>query len=738
MPNAYKWEDSDSLLWIDGNTATTGISIPEGHSRDYNVDRPDFWPPMSVISGLASGFCERKAVLNPTFSGVIWSDQTSAAIVSRCVQGLALGSKGDALFNAANDATFHYPITGATNYMTAMDAAITTLVSGTTYFVTAAGQQYRASNDVFSGLAVAARTRAGNTAGSSIALPTSDGWNYSEEMLPAYPVAWAKERKWMLDELRYVGTGMVTIDPINIIGNVYEYSASSTLPGGNKSTDVNVYYNVYLAGATQSTQDKIWGGVSGTSDAAPTASVFMRVESADISTATNPAYISGWETSAYLANGSRAVLTRPSDGLYMTRLDTAAQTGTVKVDLVQAPPLSNANTTPICVHDGETSHFTSATNDPVYVFSGGTAIFEDNRTNLNGYHAIIFSGGYASAEAVGGNGVNKTARFNDLCILTGGTFTGPRAANILHIKGFYADPNCSPNTSDIYVIDGVSSTLDSNAVNSAFFLVNGGTLSVPPGGAAGVVYVGSGCTLSAGSSAVNGHTAQSAGDAKARITYLTIDSGGYAYLGHATRDISRTTVLQGATLYADVYQDKLTFDAYFDSGCTATINYLTGTDPGTMPFTQNAQVTMGYGGMADMVNAAATTTYPKITINAYRSTDDVNNALARSVDLHVFDPMGLHSSGGPLVTEGLNTLPAVFAQGSTAACVITAEGSTAATNLLQQPPISNTATYRLIGTDGYYVHYNCAIGAVYAEPYGTGVTNHYLDFRVRQWATDPA
>ena len=744
------------LYWIDKNENKDTPTVSAGAT--FNVDNPSFWTNLSVLSGLASGYCERLAVAKLASAGTaitagakaelvtgntwtmgptVTADVTSnGEIASKVMNGFALG-KTDANLFTTSQATFRTVGTSlGSNYMRSVDSAIISMCDIPGGYVQGANNT---NAYTFSDLATAAKARSEieSVAGSAVDKPTANGGVLARTGALAYPVAWAKQRKWMLDELRYTGAPAVTIDPISIIGDVYEYSTRPTIAAGH--TNVNDYYTIYLTGATLSTQNATWGGVTGTVDSAPVASVFMRAGAAQIATTQNATSITQCETEPWLVNNaSHAILTRPTNGLYMTRAATVAETGLVKLDLTQAPPLSKAATEPRCVYNGETSTFDATTNDLVYVFSGGTAIFQDNKTNINGYHAVIFSGGYASAEAIGANNLNKAARFNDLCILTGGTFTGPKAANILHAKGFYADPNCSPNDTQIYVVDGVSSNVNTNAANSSFFLVNGGTLSLPPGGTVNVVYVGVGCTLSAGSSAVNGHTAQNVGANVAKINYLMLDSGGYAYLGHATRDIGRTTVMQGATLYADVYQDKLTSDAYFDSDCIVTINYLTGTDPGTMPFTENAQVTMGYGGMTDMVNGATTTTYPKITINVYRSTDDVNNALARSVDLHVFDPMGLHSSGGQLVTEGLNTLPAVFAQGSTAACVITVEGSTAATNLLQQPPTSNTATYRLIGTNGYYVHYNCAVGAVYATPSGTGIINHYQDFRVRQWSEDPA
>ena len=207
--------DRLSIKWVEGNTNGTTAEIAA--DTTYNVDQPAFWTPLSVLSGLASGYCERRAVLDPGFvtaagTTVTWDQEgtgdTDSAnrdlIVSNCMHNMALGSDTAHLFYNA-DATM-YPIGAAavSNYMTTMDAAINDLIDPTSanHYVAAdvaGGTDYAGFSEV-ANYAVASA----NAAGSAIQTPEEGGGTTLKTvMAPGLPVKWAQQRKWMLDELRW-------------------------------------------------------------------------------------------------------------------------------------------------------------------------------------------------------------------------------------------------------------------------------------------------------------------------------------------------------------------------------------------------------------------------------------------------------------------------------------------------------------------------------------------------------
>lgn len=227
-----------SLKWIEGNDTiviegTTVSLYDQDVEPTFNVDNPVLWGPLSVISGLASGYCERRAVLNPEFitgtttanneqQDVIqnWYDDSASrdAIVANCINNLAAGSSGDHdLFKDTTNVYFN-PIgtAGVSNYMVAMDNAITALVSGVSVYVNQDGEPFESQGVTpFSGLAAAASIAAAVGADpiSAILLPVSEGGsNFNAAGAPALPVEWAKERKWMLEQLRFTGGKYATMD----------------------------------------------------------------------------------------------------------------------------------------------------------------------------------------------------------------------------------------------------------------------------------------------------------------------------------------------------------------------------------------------------------------------------------------------------------------------------------------------------------------------------------------------
>ena len=227
---SLKWIDGNDVITLSGGTYTEPVDVHiNGNTAGvptFNVDNPMMWTPLSVMSGLASGFCERRAVLDSEFktgasTSKTWlqNDDTPEAvadrdaIVSNCMHNLALGSDYAHLFYSSGATATMAPIGSAavSNYMTAMDSAITAIVSGADVFVDANGSSYESTGrTAFDGLASSAYITASTQSevGSAILRPSSGGGSsLKTTMAIGLPIEWAKERKWMLDELQWTNGG---------------------------------------------------------------------------------------------------------------------------------------------------------------------------------------------------------------------------------------------------------------------------------------------------------------------------------------------------------------------------------------------------------------------------------------------------------------------------------------------------------------------------------------------------
>lgn len=227
---SLKWIDGNDLVAVPGTTTSVHIS---GYTEapTFNVDDPTMWTPLSVLSGLASGFCERRAVLNDDFvtaagTTVHWIEGTTATrdqLTKNCMNNMAAGIDNLAYLYYNADVSMR-PIGSAatSNYMTVMDAAITTLVTGADSYVDSTGASFALTGRAaFDGVASSALATANSQTetGSSISMPVSNGGTILRQVMAnALPVEWAKERKWMLDEIRYTGSGGADVMPINNIG----------------------------------------------------------------------------------------------------------------------------------------------------------------------------------------------------------------------------------------------------------------------------------------------------------------------------------------------------------------------------------------------------------------------------------------------------------------------------------------------------------------------------------------
>lgn len=218
-------EANPSLKWKGPSSGGSALPV------EYDVDDPTFCSPKSVLSGLASGFCERWAVTHPEFvvaynggnsTTLNWNDADSAAayrtsIVSNFVENIIVHDAAKMTMASAfceDNGDFMVPehptANSAANYMTFMDGMITQLVVSGGY---ATNNQGTPLYGTFGELAASAHGNAPTTpAASSCGLPVSNASAYTSQFLPAYPAAWAKERKWMLEQLRY----LQTIAPITL------------------------------------------------------------------------------------------------------------------------------------------------------------------------------------------------------------------------------------------------------------------------------------------------------------------------------------------------------------------------------------------------------------------------------------------------------------------------------------------------------------------------------------------
>lgn len=222
----------------------------------YDVDDPTFCSPMSVLSGLVSGFCERQAVINSSFvtgttASPVTSDWYAAtqagrdAIVDSCVQHVAChdlkpSQVGAESYKGPVDGSFHAVdhasvqdggVTKTTTYMTHMDGLIDSLVQTGEYRTDITGATAYTTFDQLAASASAAVT--GTVSACSLAV--SGGTAYSSEFMPAFPKAWALERKWMLEQLRYTVATVVGSGSYTDLG--CQYARASV--GGIFADDIN-------------------------------------------------------------------------------------------------------------------------------------------------------------------------------------------------------------------------------------------------------------------------------------------------------------------------------------------------------------------------------------------------------------------------------------------------------------------------------------------------------------------
>lgn len=320
--------DTLSLKWIEGNDVVDVIDSDTSQvigsakihnyntTPTFNVDNPMMWGPLSVLSGLASGYCERRAILNPTFvtqlttnganvtsTALNWN--TSAAyrdsITRNCMYNLAMGSSGDnALFLEANsNCLYPFGSAGTSNFMTAMDSAITALI------VPPSGPRYLTAGSAFftSAALIASATSAAAAADSAFTTTIEiNGGGFNTRFNPALVVEWAQQRKWMLDELRWTAADASSLANLQVTG----FHAFESLHGGIY-TSAYSYTDAYRQVLNRLAQagDEELGNTAGNGDGGGAISIVMPFSSC------GPAYthIFSWLPTGIIASGSSSTQT---------------------------------------------------------------------------------------------------------------------------------------------------------------------------------------------------------------------------------------------------------------------------------------------------------------------------------------------------------------------------------------------------------------------------------------------
>ena len=764
--------DSDSLLWVDGNTNGTPVIIPSGVTCTYNVDKPAFWPPMSVLSGLASGFCERRAVLYPTFSGVAWNDQNKDDIVNRCANGFALGSSGAALFNANNIANFRYPQVTASNYMTAVDAAITTLITGDTTYVKPNGSAYGNAAAAFDGLASAADARADISAGSSIIRPTSDGYAYQDSFMLAYPSGWAKERKWMLDELRYTGAVQTLLhENMDAVGSHFAYQVYPENAPYSTSVELCRQFE-YDSSVIVADAPYTYCGMttSNVGDQEYLGRTYYATMDAQYNTVTSEATIVGWKPGRYISGSLVAhncyegpkTAAEMLNAIVPANVKGATVTCNARFEQGAVPKRSGFS------YQGAVVSVTGAATVADAAVTGNTHCYEVKNGGVltvpsgqQPYSIIVSAGGVVAFE----NGSPASS----CIVLDGGTVTGIPNVQNLAISGFYPNGPFEASTEWPYGVQDPA-TLAISAT-STYTAAAGSTYNTTKNGSAvyvsnGTLTLGSGCYLSncrvlvlgGGQLVISGlDTTDSTHRCRVSDCCIKVLSGGTLTLNDNFQIDTTNIFIYGGGVVSGFYN----WDSDRASDMDETDNlYLA---PGA---TVNLEV-YGWGSNYDeLYKYIPCTTHMHFRQNSISAPSEIPNtrpvlnvirkyeaggsimptnseAVFYNTVLYLFNGNGIVLSGNTeSITEGENAVSMAIANNATTISVAgytESEATITATNRPLDIVQGGERSTKYLGFYGTSVIYRCALQTLtFDRLEASTIVNHYEDFRVRQWSTDPA
>ena len=565
--------DRLSIKWVEGNTNTTPTTTS---NTTFNIDDPVFWPALSVISGLASGLCERRAVLDSTFmtgaaTSAIWDNANTAAasatratIVRNCMNNIASGVPVNSLYYTASDPVF-LPIgtAGISNYMTAMDAAITTILDKNSYN-DMDGNVY--TFDTLAQAASASATAAGSSLNQQYSI-TSDGGVFNSIFVPSLPAEWALERKWMLEQLRYSGP-----QGLNICTSSNCFSVD--------------YYKGTLSAYSSGNAIKISGGVSYTSSAAFTDVAETSYATSGVQTGTRPVIMAPYYMTCMgsTAEPTTTFSLRFADFISMgyaaqPQLDYSEKNngaGMIYVREASSVDLQSAanDSKSYCVLSGGTLSIIGAANeyelDTVAVEAGGSVIFMNSKAHTR--DLFVFSGGYVSPYISSGMLYSYATRIiYDFCVpyQPGNDARWPADVQAASPIGNYyiqdtiiAEPSVAFTvTSDAVVSVKTRFTFD----NPDDILVSGGTLALISSGIVdhnvtvldGVVTLAQGTTVGQHIDVFAGGTvsmiANTASNDTTRADWLIVHSGGRLIInGDVKFSIGELVVQDGATVNIDL------------------------------------------------------------------------------------------------------------------------------------------------------------------------------------------
>lgn len=191
-----------------------------GGTAFFDLDDPRFTSPMSVISGLASGLCERRAAVDAAFKADSWGgNQTGTTqkntrsntvrnIAENIVRTENIGVTSS--YAAGNTGVMIAPESwtqpGTQDTKTYMDYFDHELMAVANMYVTSGGQAYADFQDFAEHASARAdddeyySDYAGYIVGGTA---TSGGSDYADSFTPAFRADWAAERRDMLEELMY-------------------------------------------------------------------------------------------------------------------------------------------------------------------------------------------------------------------------------------------------------------------------------------------------------------------------------------------------------------------------------------------------------------------------------------------------------------------------------------------------------------------------------------------------------
>lgn len=398
----------------------------------FDLDDPRFTSPMSVISGLASGYCERKAAVDLAYASASWTtDAVKSDTVSRLAANIAINhSIGTVSAYDAGFEIFQAPQSWAVGTppqtKTFMDYFDHDLASLANNYVTRWGAAYNG----FSGLAVAASARASsdvavsNYTGYTVGTTATSGGiggvagtsEYTGTFVPMFAAGWAVERRDMLEELRY--TSVATIDS-------YYYCREN-----------QVNFSFATSNNLLSLNDVVHSGVAGGNPQSSginmnlSIQTRLRYERLDSVTAItlNDDPISTWAASSSIPAGNVSITykngnvtsTTQVPAAYLNAYYTSVYAGVVKSGCYRATHINTSGTMPsevgLFIADSITGVY------PISVFVGKPYYFGT---------VPHFSDCYAASDTViaridtayGGAGEETLPNYGHLVIATGATVT---------------------------------------------------------------------------------------------------------------------------------------------------------------------------------------------------------------------------------------------------------------------------------------------------------------------------